>query len=220
LINFPPHKAINVHASLLPKYRGAAPINWAIVNGERETGVSIFRLVKKMDAGDIVAQASTLIGKDENAEQLHDRLAHLAAPVLVETLDRIADGSAVFVMQDASKVTLAPKMKKEDGFLDFAQSAESIERKIRGFWPWPGATCDYVKQSSGKREPVTLAAAEVIEKEKTLAPGTLDECLDIICGRGGLKIMELKPAGKGVMEFRDFVNGRNTRAGDRFETQQ
>jgi methionyl-tRNA formyltransferase len=150
---------------------------------------------------------------------LHDRLAHLAAPVLVETLDRIAEGTAVFVPQDELKVSFAPKMKKEDGLLDFAQSAEVIERKIRGFWPWPGATCDYVKKSSGKREPVTIAAAQVLESENKAGaePGTLDENLCVVCGQGGLQVIKLKPAGKDMMDFKDFVNGRNTKAGDRFE---
>ena len=133
LINLPPKGAINVHASLLPKYRGAAPINWTIINGESQTGISIITLAEKMDAGKILAQAKTNIGADETANQLHDRLAQLAAPLLLKTLNKITDGTVVYTEQDHSKATLAPKLKKTDGFLDFADSAKSLRRKILGF---------------------------------------------------------------------------------------
>ncbi len=217
LINLPPYSAINVHASLLPKYRGAAPINWAILNGEDQTGITIFRLVKKMDAGPIVAQTAAQIRQNETAEQLHDKLAELAAPLLLDTLDQMATGRAVYQPQDESKATFAPKLKKEDGLLDFSQTADLIQRKIRAFWPWPGAACQYIKKSTAKSEPVTIAAAEVIERQSTnTTPGTLDENLNIICGKGALKITKLKPAGKALMDFKDFTNGRNTRPGDSF----
>lgn len=218
LTNLPPKGAINVHASLLPKYRGAAPINWAIVNGETETGVSIIALAERMDAGDILAQAQTNIGPDETAGELHDRLAQIAAPLLVRTLDQIENGTAVYARQDHSKATLAPKLKKSDGFLDFADSAQMLRHKILGLWPWPGAAAVYLSKASGKSQRVTIAVAHVAQTSKasTLAPGTLDENLNIVCGKDALKITQIKPAGASLMNFKAFVNGRQTRSGDLF----
>ena len=218
LINLPPKGAINVHASLLPKYRGAAPINWAIINGESQTGISIITLAEKMDAGKILAQAKTNIGADETAGQLHDRLAQLAAPLLLKTLKQIADGTAIYTEQDHSKATFAPKLKKSDGFLDFADSAKSLRRKILGFWPWPGASAIYISKKTSKSQRVTIAMAEVIETSNPtgLSAGTLDENLSVICGEDALKIIKIKPANRSLMDFTAFVNGWQTRPGDLF----
>ncbi|MBA7710578.1 Methionyl-tRNA formyltransferase [subsurface metagenome] len=218
LINLPPKGAINVHASLLPKYRGAAPINWVIVNGERQTGISIITLVEKMDAGDILAQQECEIGPDETAGQLHDRLAQMAAPLLLKTVDKIEDGSVVYTRQDHSKATLAPRLKKSDAFLDFGELAESLRIKILGFWPWPGASAAYVPQKTKKSQQVIIAEAKVVQSPDKAgqAAGTLDEDLNIICGRDALKITRIKPAGGSLMDFRDFVNGRQSQPGDMF----
>jgi len=219
VVNLPPKGAINVHASLLPKYRGAAPINWAIINGETETGISIISLAQKMDAGQILAQARTEIGADETAGELHDRLAMLAAPLLLKTIDQIADDSAVYTDQDHSKATLAPKLKKSDGALDFAEPAEVLERKIRGLWPWPGAAANYISKKTGKSVRVSLAAAEVVENSNPagLSPGKFDENLNVICGSNALKIKKIKPAGSPLMDFKAFINGRQTQPGDSFK---
>jgi methionyl-tRNA formyltransferase len=216
LIKLPPKATINVHASLLPKYRGAAPINWAIINGESETGISIITVAEKMDAGDILAQERTSIGPDETAGELHDRLAKLAAPLLLDTLEKIEKGTVIYTTQDHSKATLAPKLKKSDGFLDFSEPAESLERKIRGFWPWPGASAAYLSKKTTKSERVTIAMAEIVETSNPnrLSSGTLDENLNVICGRDALKIKKIRPDGSRLMEFKDFVNGRATRPGD------
>ena len=210
--------AINVHASLLPKYRGAAPINWAIINGETETGISIITLAEKMDAGPILSQAKTKIIADETAGQLHDKLARMAAPLLLETIDKIADNSAVYTEQDHSKATPAPKLKKSDGFLDFANSAEVLRRKILGLWPWPGASTIYLSKKTNKSVRVTIALAYVVEPSNPahLQPGTLNENLNVVCGENALKIVKIKPDGSGLMDFKDFVNGRQTRPGDMF----
>ncbi len=218
LINLPTKAAINVHASLLPKYRGAAPINWAIINGETQTGISIITLAEEMDAGKILAQVQTDIKADETAGQLHDRLARLAAPLLLRTIEQIADGSVVFGEQDHSKATPAPKLKKTDGFLDFNDSAELLQRKIRGFWPWPGATVMYVSKKTTKCQRVVIATAELIEYSNPtgLQPGLLDKNLNVICGHNALRITKIKPAGGSIMDFRDFVNGRQTQPGDIF----
>ncbi len=222
LINLPPKGAINVHASLLPKYRGAAPINWVIINGETETGISIITLAERMDAGSILGQSKTSIGKDETAGQLHDRLARIAAPLLLKTIDRIDDGSIIYTEQDHSKATLAPKLKKSDGFIDFSEPAEVLERKIRGFWPWPGASAAYLSQKTNKSTRVTIATAEVVgavrepPNHAALTPGVFDENLNVICGTNALKIKKIKPAGSPLMDFKDFTNGRQTQPGDLF----
>jgi methionyl-tRNA formyltransferase len=217
LINLPPKGSINVHASLLPKYRGAAPINWAIINGETITGISIITLSEKMDAGQILAQSQTDIEADETAGQLHDGLAKMAAPLLLKTIDQIANGTAVYIEQDHDNATLAPKLKKSDGFLDFAESAEILARKIRGFWPWPGASANYVSQKTGKSIRVTIALAKAAAVcESALPAGTLDENLNVVCGSGALEIKKIKPAGSALMDFRGFVNGRQTKPGDSF----
>ncbi len=222
LINLPKRGAINVHASLLPQYRGAAPINWAIINGETETGISIITLAEKMDAGQILAQSQTEIAPDETAGQLHDRLAQMAAPLLLDTVDKIADNTATYTEQDHSKATLAPKLKKSDGFLDFNEPADTLARKILGFWPWPGASATYLSKKTNKSIRVTIAMAEVGTVREsplhapTLPPGTLDENLNVICGTNTLKIKKLKPAGSPLMDLKDFVNGRHSQPGDLF----
>jgi methionyl-tRNA formyltransferase len=222
LINLSPKGAINVHASLLPKYRGAAPINWAIINGETRTGISIITLAEKMDAGDILAQSQTDIGPNETAGQLHDRLAQLAAPLLLETIDKIANNTAAYTEQNHSEATLAPKLKKSDGFLDFNEPADALARKIRGFWPWPGASATYLSKKTSKSIRVTIAMAEVAAVREPplhatkLPPGTLDEKLNVICGTDALKIKKIKPAGSPLMDFKDFTNGRQTQPGDLF----
>jgi len=218
LINLPAKGAINVHASLLPKYRGAAPINWAIVNGENQTGITIISLAEKMDAGKVLAQSKTDIGTDETAGQLHDKLAQMAAPLLLKVLKQIADGTAVYTEQEHSEATLAPKLKKSDGFLDFNDSAESLARKIRGFWPWPGASAIYVSKKTAKPLRVVIAMAQAVETSNPagLPAGTFDEDLNIVCGKNALKITKIKPDGSGLMDFKDFVNGRHTQPGDLF----
>lgn len=218
LTSQPPKGAINVHASVLPKYRGAAPINWAIINGETTTGISIITLAEKMDAGQVLSQAETDIRPDETAGQLHDRLAELAAPLLCETIDQIAAGTAVYTEQEHAKATLAPKLKKTDGFLDFTEPADILARKIRGFWPWPGASANYVSKETGKSVRVNIATAQPVETENPagLAAGTLDENLNIICGENALKITTIKPAGSPLMDFKAFANGRQTQSGDLF----
>lgn len=209
--------AINVHASLLPKYRGAAPINWAILRGQTRTGNSIITLAEKIDAGDILAQSRTAIGPLETAGELHDRLARLAAPLLLTTLDKIEAGTVAYIKQDPAEVTFAPKLHKADGLLDFAEPAESLALKIRGLWPWPGAAAGFVSQQTQKTTRVLIALAETIPAidAAQLAPGAFDEDLNVVCGRGRLKIMKLKPAGSGLMDFKAFVNGWHLRPGDR-----
>ena len=231
LIDMPGKGMINIHASLLPKYRGAAPINRAIVNGETTTGVTIFRIQEKMDSGPVCAQAATRILDDETAGELHDRLAQLSAPLLLDTLAKLAAGTATYAEQDHDQATFAPKLKKSDGFLDFHEPAELLARQIRGFWPWPGASATHVSERTGKATHVTLALADVVQHvaqppsagitaggdgATLLSPGTFDDDLNVACGADKLTILKLKPAGSALMDFKDFANGWHVHPGDKF----
>jgi len=217
LLRLVPRGAINVHPSLLPKYRGAAPVNWAIINGEERTGVSIIALTEQMDAGDIIAQMATDIRPDETAGELQERLGQLAPQLLQKTLRQIAFGTAVYQKQDDSKATRAPKLKKSDGNIGFNESAQVLARKIRGLWPWPGASAYYMGKHTGKCERVTFAAAHPAEAgSDEQEKGVVDAKLNIVCAPGTLKVQRIKPAGKKVMDFKDFVNGRQLTPGDIF----
>ena len=217
LVALPPKGAINVHASLLPKYRGAAPINWALIRGETHTGNSIITLADRIDAGDVLAQTGTAIGPQETAGELHDRLAQLAAPLLLKTLASLEAGTATYTKQNDAEATFAPKLRKSDGFLDFREPAETLARKIRGFWPWPGAAASYVSGQTQKSTRVVLALAEaVVEPGAAQLPaGTFDQDRDVACADGTLRIMKIKPAGSGLMSFHAFVNGWHVQPGDR-----
>jgi methionyl-tRNA formyltransferase len=219
IIDLAPKGAINVHASLLPKYRGAAPINWAIIDGVTETGVSIITVAEKMDAGDVLARIKTEVGWDETSDRLHDRLAKLAAPLLITTIDQIAAGAAVYKKQDESQATCAPKLQKSDGFLNFNDPAEILRRKMLGLWPWPGAAAVYKSKKTGKTERIIFAKAEVLRTAnlENLPPGTIDKNLNVVCGKDRLQIIQLKPENSRLMSFADFVNGRRVSPGDQFE---
>ncbi len=212
-----PKGAINVHASLLPLYRGAAPINAAIIDGRTESGISIITLADRMDAGFVLGRAKLDILPDDNAQSLHDRLALLSPEPLLTTMDQIAAGTATYSPQDESKVSYAKKMKKSDGFIDFSRPASELVNRIRGLWPWPGSHANFVSAATGKCYPVIFARATAIASDEN--PGTfglLDNHLDIVCGDGRLRIIELKPAGKTLMSFNAFARGREVRPGDLF----
>ena len=217
IIDLHPNKAINVHASLLPKYRGAAPINWPIINGDIETGITIITVEKKMDSGPILAKSKIPITPDDNAETIGEKLSQISPPVLMEVISRIEAGKAVYTQQDESEVTLAPKLQKSDGFIDWTQPADTINNKVRGLYPWPGAQTDYLSGKSAKLQCVTITKARVIATDKTCeTAGLLDENLNVICGTKALKILQIKPAGGKVMDFKSFTNGRDTKPGDSF----
>ncbi|MFA5553832.1 MAG: methionyl-tRNA formyltransferase [Phycisphaerae bacterium] len=218
LINLPPKGMINVHGSLLPLYRGAAPINHAIINGDIETGITVATITEQWDAGKILAQSKTKILNHETADMLHDRLAKLAAPVLVDTIDKIENGTAEYTNQNHNLATRAPKLKKSDGLIDFNCSADVLCNKIRGLWPWPGASAMYISKQNNKSCRVTFNFAEAIlhAPVSNKPAGTLDEQLNIICSSGRVKIIKLRPAGRSLMNFSDFVNGYNTKPGDTF----
>ncbi len=212
------HGAINVHGSLLPRYRGAAPIHWAIINGESRTGVSVITLADRMDAGLILGQAQTAIEPEDNFQTVHDRLSQLSAPLLIETIGQIDCDAAHYLPQDESLVTKAPKLKKEHGFIDWSRPAAAIANQIRGLWPWPGTQAVYVSAKTGKSWQVSIADAYAVEldKHQPAMHGILDDQLRIICGQGKLEIKSIKPAGSGRMDFAAFINGRQGCPGDLF----
>lgn len=217
LIELAPLGMINVHSSLLPKYRGAAPINWAIIKGETKTGVSITTVTSKWDAGEILAQAETKIEPDENTEQLGSRLSQIAAPLLLDTLEKIENGTAKYIKQDPEKVTYAPKLEKTDGYIDFTQSAQDVHNLVRGLYPWPGVNAIYESKTSGKTSRIMLIETRVMNASGTneLPAGTFDKDLNLACGSGILKIVKIKPAGKNVISFEDFVNGYRVAPSDK-----
>ena len=206
---------INLHGSLLPALRGAAPVNWAIIRGYTTTGVTTFSLVDEVDAGAIIAQIQTDIAQSETAEKLKLRLAEMGAELMCHTLDLLASGEARRTEQDHSQATFAPMMKKSDGVIDWSADAESVNHLLHGAWPWPGGQA-VLKRSDGKEYAVVIARAEALPGPVTVAPGTVDDELCVVTGRGRVRILELKPAGKRLMAFSDFANGYRLSAGDRF----
>ena len=212
ILNVPPRGSINVHSSLLPKYRGAAPINWAVLNGEAETGVTIMHMAHDMDAGDIIAQEVTPIGPTENAEQLYARLAELGAGLLVKTVADIAAGRAKRVPQDHTKATPAPMLGRELSPVDWTKSAQAIFNQIRGLYPWPGASTIVLTG-----EPIKLWGAQVVETRlHDAAPGSVRKAdaqgIDVVCGDGNvLRILELQAPGKKRMSAADYLRGNPIR---------
>jgi len=210
--------AINVHGSLLPKYRGAAPIHWAMMRGETEAGISIITLAQRMDAGLMLARKGLPIAPDDTFQTLHDKLSALSVPAVLETLDALESDRAVYTEQDESLVTLAPRLKKENGYLDWSRPAEELANQIRGLYPWPGAQSVYVSAKTGRSWRVTFCKTAVVEQKNDLGstPGLIDDDLNVICGVNRLKILGLKPAGSDEMTFEAFARGRCTQKGDLF----
>jgi methionyl-tRNA formyltransferase len=204
--------AINLHGSLLPKYRGAAPINWAIINGERETGVSVIALADRMDAGEVYAMAATTIEPIETAGELHDRLALSGPEIIQHVLEQHASGGAVGQPQDERLATHAPKLSKDDGTVSFDQPAAGVRNRIHGLTPWPGCTV----RLEGKD--LRLLRAEVVD-EATLSgrPGEVFANAMIACRPGVLRLLEVQPPGKPAMTWNAFRNGNPVRVGARLE---
>ena len=214
---------INLHGSLLPKYRGAAPINWAIIHGETETGVSVITLNERWDAGAVLGQARLCIGPDETAGAVHDRLAALGPAVVGQVLGDLEAGLLQEVRQDEAQVSRAPKLRKSDGAIDWTRPAEAIRNQVRGMWPWPGAYCYLEQQGKTGPERVTMGAAVVAagaEAEDAtgqgVEAGTVLEDFSIVCGSGRLRPVGVKPDGGKLMSYEAFARGRHLQAGDMF----
>ncbi len=201
-----PLGCINVHSSLLPRYRGAAPINWAVINGEQETGVTIMDIAEALDSGDILAQATTPIDPDETVETLHDRLAEMGADLLSETVDKIAAGTVQRMPQDDSLATYAPMLSRALSPIDWSRSARAIHDQVRGLVPWPATTAQVGKQTF--KVFATQVTAEKTGKPGGTLLGTDSQGILMACGDGGvLRITEVQAPGKKRMQAADYLRG-------------
>jgi methionyl-tRNA formyltransferase len=205
IIDFPPLMCLNIHPSLLPKYRGAAPINWAIIRGEIKTGVAIMKMDEGMDSGDIILQQETLIDSAENYGQLHDRLAIEGAALLIEAINQMSAGTASPKPQDASQVIFAPRLKKETGRINWDSGAEDIVNLIRGLSPTPAA---YTYLSG---QPLKIFTASFEKGNSQDTPGKIgaptDRGLRVAAADGYVFLKEMQLAGKKRMSFGDFLRG-------------
>jgi methionyl-tRNA formyltransferase len=220
-LSIAPLGGINLHASLLPKYRGAAPINWAILRGETETGVSVIHMTPKLDGGPILAVKSTLIGTDETTAELEPRLAQLGIEPVLHSIEQLSTWDRVTplgTLQDASGVTSARRLRKTDGNVIWSRSASRIRNQVRGLKPWPGVFTHWFKPNAA---PVRLILDRVslvsAEPETKLQPGCIaladGERLWVQTGAGLLSLDAVQPAGKRVMEIREFLRGNTVLTG-------
>ena len=212
ILEIPNFGAINSHASLLPKYRGPAPIQWAVIHGESETGITTMMMDKGLDTGDILMVAKEPIGPEDTAGSLHDRLAILSADLLIDTLNAFAKGNLKAVKQDSDQATYAPLLKKRDGHINWRKPAASIENFIRGVTPWPGAFTFH----GGKR--IKIFKSRPIDKPCDQQPGTILESfpdsLWVATGQGVLSILELQGASGKLLAVEDFLRGYSLAPGE------
>ena len=217
MIDFPRLGNLNLHASLLPKYRGAAPIQWAIANGESTTGVTTMRIDAGLDTGDILLQRELPIAAEDTSETLGPKLALIGAELMAETLLGLGCGDILPTPQNDSKATLAPILTKEDGRMDFSRNAQELFNRLRGFQPWPGAFTIFkgktlrVHRAQPVLAPLQLTPAEIAIEETHLLVG---------CGRNNndasaLELVEIQPEGKRRMTAQEFINGYRLKSGDR-----
>jgi methionyl-tRNA formyltransferase len=212
VLDFAKYGCVNVHASLLPKYRGAAPIQWAIVNGDSETGVTIMQMNEGVDTGDMLDAVRTQIDEYETAELLFDRLAKLGGQLLIDTINKMEDGEIIPVPQDDSTATYAPIISKSDGIIDWEMSARQISKLICGMNSWPMAQTSYLG------EPLKIVAAEISDTKTNGTAGQII-CYDkkygikVQCGRGTLWIKEAQFAGSKRMSVHDYLRGHEVKTG-------
>jgi methionyl-tRNA formyltransferase len=214
LLKIPKHGAVNVHASLLPKYRGAAPIPWAILKGERLTGVTTMMMDEGMDTGAILLQIEIPIGEEETSETLHDRLALLGAQLLLETVRGMKAGNLHPIPQDHSKATYAPPLKKQDGCIDWSKEAKEIDRQVRAFNPWPGAFTEWSGQL------LKIYRGEVRGKNSIGKAGIVAwvglDFIEVETGKDFFLIKEVQLEGKRRMGVREFISGHPITVGTTF----
>jgi methionyl-tRNA formyltransferase len=214
VLNIPKYGAVNVHASLLPRYRGAAPIAWAILRGEEGTGVTTMVMDEGMDTGDILLQTEVPIGDEETCENLHDRLGSLGAQLLLKTLEKMKAGDIRAIPQDHSKATYAPPLKKENGHIDWRKGAAEIDRQVRAFNPWPGAFTKW-----GDRL-LKIYRGEIRERTPAGKPGAVvwvgSDFIEVEAGKDSYLIEEIQLEGRKKMTIREFLSGHSISAGTVF----
>ncbi len=214
ILNLPPKGCINVHSSLLPRYRGAAPIHWAIVNGDEETGVTIMDMATELDAGDIISQVKTPIDSEETVEMLHDRLAQLGGALLVQTVADIAAGTAVRTKQEASQVTYAPMLSRALSPIDWKRTAKEIHNQVRGLVPWPATSTDIFGGETVK----VFSVCEpdlTTQKEAGTILAANQQGIDVACGDGKvIRILELQAPGSRRMAAADYLRGHPIKVDD------
>jgi methionyl-tRNA formyltransferase len=221
LLPIPKHGWINLHASLLPKYRGAAPINWAIVNGETRTGLTTMRIDAGMDTGDMLLEHALDIGPKETAPELASRLSEAGPPLMAETLRGLAAGKITPRPQDNSQATLAPILKKEDGRIDWNRSATEVYSRMRGFDPWPGAYTTFRGQTCHLwGEPASNDETPAFGGTKDVPPGRLlveKNSVHVVCGRATvLRVLAVKLEGRKQVSASEFANGARLKTGELF----
>lgn len=211
ILDMPKYGCVNIHASLLPKYRGAAPINWAIINGEKETGVTIMQMNEGVDTGDMLSHVVVPIAPKETAESLFDKLAKAGAKLIVETLPKLEAGEIIPVPQDESQSSHVKMMNKSLGKIDWNQDAVVIERLVRGLNSWPSAYTYYQGKS------VKLWDCDVVEAAAKAVPGTIiavaKDSFDVATGNGALRVLELQLEGKKRMDTKSFLLGNQWKTG-------
>lgn len=205
ILAMPPFGCVNIHASLLPAYRGAAPIQWAVINGEKESGVTIMQMAKGVDTGDMYLKKTVVIDPKETGESLHDKLMLAGAELIVEALPKIEAGELVPEKQDDAKATHASRLDKAMGLIDWKKDAEVIERLIRGLNSWPSA------YTSFKGKNLKIWEADVVEGNSANLPGTVEavrkDSIDVACGKNLLRIYRVQLEGKKRMSVKDFLLG-------------
>ncbi len=218
ILEIPALGSVNLHASLLPKYRGAAPIAYALLNGDNETGVTTMWLAKKLDSGDMLLQEKMKLNGDENAASVKGELAKIGAGVMLKTLDLLEAGKIQSKQQDHAKATSAPKIKKEDGRIDWSKGADAIHNSVRAYCLWPRSRTKFKR-----KDMIVLKTMKCqLDTDCSTVPGTIIEISDtqgirVAAGEKSIYIQELKPEGKRAMSAHAFVNGHSVKLGERFE---
>jgi len=219
ILDLPRFGCVNVHTSLLPKYRGAAPIQWAILNDEPETGVTIMKMDAGMDTGPMLTTIATPITPEDNAQTLHDRLAELGGELLVKTIPDYVAGRITPRPQPVESVSYARKITKEDGHIDWAQPARALWNRVRGFTPWPGAFTRHTVH--GKPVLLKIWSAQILS-DLSGEPGTIlradKQGIVVACGTQALRILELQREGGRRLAAQDFLTGHDFQIGSRFES--
>ena len=217
ILDMPRFGCINVHASLLPKYRGASPIQWAVLNGDEKSGVTIMHMAETMDTGDIIMTKEVVLAADETAGTLHDKLAEIGGPLLIEAMDALETGRAPRIRQNDEEATHVTMLDKTMGNLDFSKPAVQLERWIRGLNPWPTAYTKLDGKMCKLWRAEVVLAEELGKEVKGVQPGTVvavaKDCFDVITGDGVLRVKELQLEGKRKMTTEEFLRGFSLEAG-------